>query len=332
MTDAATRPLDALLLAGGRASRLGGVSKPELEVGGRTLLQHAIEASHSVGARRIVVVGPPSLEAPGCLVVREDPPFGGPVAAIAAGLTALDLADAPGLGPGRHDDAASDVLVLACDLPTATAAVATLFAHRADRGSPGDGADDSGGDGACLVDADGRRQWLTAVYSRAALARAFGALGHPADGAAMRQLVASLDLAEIADTGNAGDIDTWSDLDRARAHAHARARAHASGPRAEFEPTTDSEPPEEHLMNTTDAQPTPADLDAWVAEVAATLGLEPADVPIGDILDLTRRVAHGVARPAGPLTAFMLGLAIGRGTTSGSTIEVAGRLGDLAER
>ncbi|MGI9822352.1 DUF6457 domain-containing protein [Agromyces sp. Marseille-Q5079] len=85
-------------------------------------------------------------------------------------------------------------------------------------------------------------------------------------------------------------------------------------------------------MNAETPDTTPADLDAWVAKVAADLGLDPAEIPVGDILDLTRRVAHGVARPAGPVTAFMLGLAIGRGTTPGATPDVADRLGALAER
>ncbi|KQM81149.1 DUF6457 domain-containing protein [Agromyces sp. Leaf222] len=77
--------------------------------------------------------------------------------------------------------------------------------------------------------------------------------------------------------------------------------------------------------------PAPADLDAWVAEIAAELGLDPADVPVGDILDLTRRVAHGVARPAGPVTAFMIGLAVGRGTATGTASEVADRIGTRAD-
>ncbi|MGI9822351.1 molybdenum cofactor guanylyltransferase [Agromyces sp. Marseille-Q5079] len=231
MTDAATRPLDAVLLAGGRASRLDGASKPDLEVGGRTLLQHAVDAARSAGVRRIVVVGPSSLVAPGCLVVRENPPFGGPVAAIAAGLAALDAASRPSGGAVDRSSnepsqdlgiaaAASDVLVLACDLPAAGLAVARLLAHRAD--------DESGAprDGACLVDADGRTQWLTAVYARAVLDRAFAALDRPADGAAMRHLVASLDLVAIDDAGSAADVDTWADLERARA-AHESAADHA---------------------------------------------------------------------------------------------------------
>jgi GTP:adenosylcobinamide-phosphate guanylyltransferase len=34
----------AILLAGGRASRMGGVAKPLLEVGGRSLLRSAVDA------------------------------------------------------------------------------------------------------------------------------------------------------------------------------------------------------------------------------------------------------------------------------------------------
>jgi hypothetical protein len=57
----------------------------------------------------------------------------------------------------------------------------------------------------------------------------------------------------------------------------------------------------------------PSELDDWAAEAAAAVGvrLEPGDV--GAILDLARDAAHGVARPAAPLTAFVAGLAVGRG-------------------
>jgi molybdopterin-guanine dinucleotide biosynthesis protein A len=219
--------LDAVILAGGRAERLDGASKPDLVVGGRSLLATAIAAARGAACERIVVVGPPELEAAGCLVVREDPPFGGPVAALAAGLDALGppggrgAPEAP-IGPpggrvapeGRVSRPHEDVLVLACDMPDAEAAVARLVAGRA-TARPADGI--------CLVDASGRTQWLAAVYSRAALARAFEALrgadGDPAAvrGAAMRRLAASLDLAVVADDGTTHDIDTWHDLAEARA-------------------------------------------------------------------------------------------------------------------
>lgn len=52
-------------------------------------------------------------------------------------------------------------------------------------------------------------------------------------------------------------------------------------------------------------------LDSWLDTVAAALGLDgPVDRDL--VLDLTRDVAHNVARPAAPVTAFLVGLAAGR--------------------
>jgi hypothetical protein len=57
-------------------------------------------------------------------------------------------------------------------------------------------------------------------------------------------------------------------------------------------------------------------LDEWTAVVALELGLESGpDGPIDKalVLDLAKDVAHGVARPAAPLTTYLLGLAVGAG-------------------
>lgn len=54
-------------------------------------------------------------------------------------------------------------------------------------------------------------------------------------------------------------------------------------------------------------------MEEWTAAVCAGLGLEPADADVKAVLDLARDVAHGVARPAAPLTAFLAGVAVGRG-------------------
>lgn len=53
-------------------------------------------------------------------------------------------------------------------------------------------------------------------------------------------------------------------------------------------------------------------LDEWMRTVSQALGLDPADVDRDLILDMTKQVAHNVARPAAPLTAFLVGLAAGR--------------------
>lgn len=74
----------------------------------------------------------------------------------------------------------------------------------------------------------------------------------------------------------------------------------------------------------------PEALDDWVAEAADLLGIDPADVPVATVLDLARRVAHGVARPAAPVTTFLLGLAVGAGRQEELTV-LADRLGDAAE-
>ncbi len=54
-------------------------------------------------------------------------------------------------------------------------------------------------------------------------------------------------------------------------------------------------------------------LDDWITAVCAELGVDPAAVQSRPILDLARDVAHQVDRPAAPVTAFALGLAIGAG-------------------
>ena len=54
-------------------------------------------------------------------------------------------------------------------------------------------------------------------------------------------------------------------------------------------------------------------LQRWTEAACAELGLDPATVDERLILDLTRVVAHQVDRPAAPLTAFLAGMAAGRG-------------------
>ncbi|WP_394552385.1 DUF6457 domain-containing protein [Agromyces sp. MMS24-JH15] len=57
----------------------------------------------------------------------------------------------------------------------------------------------------------------------------------------------------------------------------------------------------------------PAALDDWAARVAAELGIADAGVDVGAVLDLARDAAHGIARPAAPLTTYLVGVAVGRG-------------------
>ena len=200
-TDAGMR-FDAVVLAGGRAERLG-VPKPGVTLAGRTLLDHALAATSA--ARTTVVVGPPELSRAGVTVVREDPPFGGPVAGLAAGLAAL-----PRPEPGASE---VPVLVLACDVPRAHAAVPLLLAAAY-------GPEADAPDGAYLV-RDGRPQWLVGVYARDALDRALSGLADGSDslaGTSVRALVAGLRCAEVTDPDAlSDDVDTWDDAARVAA-------------------------------------------------------------------------------------------------------------------
>jgi uncharacterized protein DUF6457 len=60
----------------------------------------------------------------------------------------------------------------------------------------------------------------------------------------------------------------------------------------------------------------PPEVQEWAAAAARQLGLELAaadrDELITAVLDLTADIAHGVSRPAAPVTAFLVGLAAGR--------------------
>jgi Domain of unknown function (DUF6457) len=54
-------------------------------------------------------------------------------------------------------------------------------------------------------------------------------------------------------------------------------------------------------------------LEDWISSLLAEFGIEPEAVDRDEILDVAREVAHRVARPAAPLTTYLLGVAVGRG-------------------
>ena len=49
----------------------------------------------------------------------------------------------------------------------------------------------------------------------------------------------------------------------------------------------------------------------WVAQLTAALDLDAGTVDTTLVLDVAREAAHGVARPAAPLTTFLIGLSAG---------------------
>ncbi len=68
-----------------------------------------------------------------------------------------------------------------------------------------------------------------------------------------------------------------------------------------------------------------SDLEAWMAAVAGELGL--VEIPeIRLVLDLARDVAHGVERPAAPLTTWLAGQAVAGGADPDQVADVVRRL------
>ncbi|WP_139979556.1 molybdenum cofactor guanylyltransferase [Nocardioides litoris] len=175
----------AVVLAGGRATRLGGFDKGSVEVGGRSLLAHALEAV--VDAAEVVVVGDQAYADRPVTFVVEDPRHGGPVAGLLTGVDSL-------LRRTRT------VVVLAVDMPRVTPATIRRMQAAAE-----------GRDGAVLVGPDGRRQ-LAFVVDRERL-EAVRPDREAQHGHAVHRLLARLDLAEVAAIGEEHrDVDTWADL------------------------------------------------------------------------------------------------------------------------
>ena len=67
-------------------------------------------------------------------------------------------------------------------------------------------------------------------------------------------------------------------------------------------------------------------LHSWIDELATALGIERGSVDVKLLLDVARDSAHGVARPAAPITTFLVGLAAGRnGGDAGAVRDAAAR-------
>ncbi|MFF4270490.1 NTP transferase domain-containing protein [Streptomyces sp. NPDC001536] len=264
---------DVVVLAGGAARRLGGADKPGVRVGGRALLDRVLAAC--ADARTTVLVADPRPTARPVTWAREDPPGGGPLAALGAGLT---------------HTTAPDVVVLSADLPFLAA---DTVRHLLTALRTGDT------EGALLTDADGRDQPLVAAYRATALRRELLALDKEHEGLTglpLRRLTAGLHLTRVPDPVASFDCDTWDDI----AAARARIREHG------------------HV------------LDEWISAVKDELGID-LDVDTGVLLDLARDAAHNVARPAAPLTTFLVGYAAAQaGGGPEKVAELARKAADLA--
>lgn len=169
---------------------MDGIDKASIELGGVTLLERALAATMAAG--EVVVVGHEVPTSRPVTWTREDPPLGGPAAGLLAGIDRFS----------RPPDL---VCVLAVDMPKVEAGTVARLTWAVE-------ADDDV-DGAALVDHEGRRQPLAAVYRYASLAKARPADREREHGLAVRRLLGLLRIVDVPVVGDEGrDIDSWKDL------------------------------------------------------------------------------------------------------------------------
>jgi molybdopterin-guanine dinucleotide biosynthesis protein A len=183
----------AVVLAGGRAARLGGQAKPQLDVGGRSMLVSVLTAVADAQPR--VVVGPPQDVPPDVVLVREEPPRGGPVAALKAGLAQVPT---------------DVVAVLAGDLPFLTAGLVRSLRERLT------------GDGVLVVDDTGQDQLLLGVWRTAVLRAAVAGVSGPTS---MRKVLSPLAVRRYRPLVQPGLPPPWTDCDTPAELARARQAA-----------------------------------------------------------------------------------------------------------
>ncbi|WP_208320611.1 NTP transferase domain-containing protein [Actinomyces sp. ZJ308] len=192
--------MDVVVLAGGTGRRLDGASKPDVVAHGARLLDHVLAGLEQLRGQdlllgRVCVVAPERVTLPdGVLRALEDPPLGGPVAGIAAGLARLS----------RGEPAAGPAGVLTCDAPSSWRALPALAEALRD-GEPEL-------DGVCAR-GDGHAQYLLGLYRRQALYEAVAPGGTPRRDTAVRRVLGSLRVTALpVPQGVVRDLDTWAEV------------------------------------------------------------------------------------------------------------------------
>lgn len=178
---------DAIVLAGGGSRRFGS-DKLAHPIAGRALLDHTLDAV--ADAARIIVVGPPRATERVVAWCQEEPPGGGPLAGVAAGLQLTSR---------------EYVVLLAGDMPNAAPAVSALLQAATSS---------STSEIVVMADASGRLSPLTALWRRAHLAVRLQQLDTLHGGAMMLLYESQTPLVITADDDALADVDTPDDLMR----------------------------------------------------------------------------------------------------------------------
>lgn len=188
------------MLAGGTGRRLDGASKPDVVARGARLLDHVLSGlerlrEQGLSLGHVCVVAPAQVVLPdGVLRTLEDPPLGGPVAGIAAGLARLD----------RFEPAAGLAGLLTCDAPSSWLALPELARTAA--------LNDAELDGVCARDG-GHTQYLLGLYRRRTLAAAVAPGGTPLRDVAVHRVLGRLRVKALPLPHRiVQDLDSWVEI------------------------------------------------------------------------------------------------------------------------
>ena len=197
---------DALILAGGRGSRLEGVDKAALLLENERLVDRVIAATRRAGVSQVVIVGPTDAGAHADLVVREEPPFSGPLAAVGRGIEEIE---------------APWVMLLACDLQHPDQVVDQLLSALLNVSkSQQSGVSHQKIQGVVLSDESGNRQWLASCINTAVLRDALDSVLREKgslDGGSLAAVFGHIEFfSAVAHPGSTQDIDTPEQLAHAQ--------------------------------------------------------------------------------------------------------------------
>lgn len=178
----------AVILAGGRGLRAGGIDKAQLQLNDRTFLAGII--SDIPVEVSVYVVGPIRPTPRPVTFVHESETYGGPVSALHSAVASL---------------ATPVACIIAVDMPRVGPVISRLARNW------------RGEDALIARDFEGRIQPLCGAYSLAALRAALDDMGKTF-GASMHSLLKRLDVKEFpldsAESQALWDVDVPSDLDR----------------------------------------------------------------------------------------------------------------------
>lgn len=191
----------AIILTGGRSSRMAGQHKPAIVLAGRSIIDRTIDTLWSgLPTANVVIAGTDGGLSPRLRerveVVREDPPFSGPLAGVAAAMDAIAVSDGV-------------VLLLGGDLPFLSSETMTKLVTAAGCGA----------EVASCVDGTGQLQYLCAAWPQTVLRAQIERVADP-NGLPLRAVFRGLTPQLIAcDPAELRDVDTPEDLARAVTNA-----------------------------------------------------------------------------------------------------------------